>query len=114
LVGVVSVGCNEIAGNEDYEASTEEFAWSMMDSLLGPATFNTLGVGSQYQRNQNMQTIRDGSYIEHMAKALAPPGGMTEQAAASIGTAIIDKDPEALMGVITELPAYKQFSQMMD
>ena len=104
----LNVGRNE-AFKDDYEASGEEFMYSMLDALVGPMTLNMVGVGSSYSR----QKLEDNPFMA-IAEGLLPPGGVTENTLKSISKAISKEDPEELAAIITNTPAYKQFSALLD
>lgn len=104
----LNVGRNELF-KEDYEASGEEFMYSMLDSVLGPLLLNTVGTGSSYAR----QKFSENPVKEAMI-SLLPPGGLTENTVKAISKAVDDEDPEALAEIITKTPAYKQFAAAFD
>lgn len=94
---------------DDYESSPESFMYSMLDAVLGPISLNTLGVGSQYQRNMNEQNL----LVEWM-KGLLPPGGITENTIKAVSKAVVNEDPEELLRIVTDLPGYKQYAELID
>jgi len=100
----LNVGRNEVF-KDDYEASPEEFMWSMMDSLTGPATFNVVGTGSSYSRKEMMEDP-----YEAIARALLPPGGITQSTLKAVTKAVYNQDAEELEAIITRLPIYKQMN----
>ena len=103
----LNVGRNELF-KDDYEATPEEFMWSMMDSLTGPATFNVVGTGSSYSRKELVEDP-----YEAIARALLPPGGITQNTLKAVTKAVYNQDAEELEAIITKLPIYKQMNDAL-
>ena len=99
----------EAAGSENYEASGEEFMYSLLDSVLGPVTMNSVGVGSSYERKELAENP-----VEKLMTSFLPPGGYTETVGKVVSKAVREEDPEELAGLITELPLYKQWERLLD
>lgn len=99
----------EAAGSENYEASGEEFMYSLMDSVLGPVALNTVGLGSSYERERLSRNP-----VEAIMIGMLPPGGYTETFAKVVSKAIKEEDGEELAGLVTELPIYKQWESLIN
>jgi hypothetical protein len=104
----LNVARQELAGSENYEASGEEFMYSVMDSVLGPVTLNTIGIGHSYQRDKLARNP-----IETTMIGLLPPGGYSEQVGKVLSKAIREEDPTELAGLVTELPLFDQWKNLL-
>jgi len=95
---------------EDYEASPEEFMYSLLDSVLGPATLNTVGLGTQYERQK---LARDpGDTIA--SNILIPPLGLYGDSAQAISKAVQEGNPEEMAKIVTDHPFTKQWLEVFD
>jgi hypothetical protein len=104
----MNVARNEIF-KEDYEATGEEFMYSLVDSVAGPMTLNMVGGGSSYERKELAQDP-----VGAVMESLLPPGGLVADAGKAMSKAINDGDAEALSEVITKHPMYKQWAEFLD
>ena len=105
----MNVGRNEIF-KEDYEATPEEFMYSLMDSVLGPMTINTVGLGSQYER----QRLAQNPVETFATNLMVPPLGLYGDSAKAIVDAMEDGSPEELAKIVTEHPFTEQWLQLFD
>lgn len=94
---------------EDYDSSPESFMYSLLDGVLGPVTFNTVSVGSEYQRAQYEQ-----DFWKTMALGFMPPGGVAENTVNAVTKALMKGDVEELEAILTDMPAYKQFKEVIN
>ena len=104
----MNVGRNEVF-KEDYDPSGEEFMWSIADSVLGPVTLNSIGVGSSYARSE-----LDKDPYRAIAQGLIPPGGVGKDIANGIYKAVADQDEEALLEIVTKQPIFKQWAAFIE
>lgn len=95
---------------EDYEASPEEFMYSLMDSVLGPVTLNSVGLGSQYERKRLGQDAV-GTVATNL---LVPPLGLYGDAGQAISKAVREGNPEEVAKIVTEHPFTEQWLQVFE
>lgn len=94
---------------EDYEASGEEFMWSLADSVLGPMALNSIGLGSSFGRNE---FDRDPTHA--LAESLLPPLGVGGDIANGVYQAAVTGDPEELGKIVTSQPIFKQWEAFIN
>lgn len=104
----MNVGRNELF-KEDYEPSGEEFMFSLLDSVLGPITLNSIGVGSSYERSE---LIKDPATA--ILSSALPPTGLYGDVAEGIVQAIAREDGDELAKIVTDSPLYKQWAAFFD
>ena len=104
----MNVARQEAFGGENYEASGEEFMYSLLDSVTGPLMLNTVGFGTSYERAELAKNP-----VEHVMMSLLPPGGFMENTGKSISKAIREEDSDALAEIVTKLPIYKQWEDLL-
>ena len=105
----MNVGRN-VLFKEDYEPSGEEFMWSLLDSVLGPVTLNSISTGSSYERSLFARKDIDGL----VANALLPPLGLYGDIGDSILGAIVDGDLERLGDFVVDHPIAKQWMALYE
>ena len=104
----MNVGRNEMF-KEDYKATGEEFMFSLLDSVTGPLTLNTLGFGSSYERSELIKNPD-----EAIMRALLPPTGLYGDSLNAIVKGAYEGDAEEVAKIITDHPIYKQWSEVLD
>jgi len=104
----MNVGRNELF-KEDYEPSGEEFMFSLLDSVLGPITLNSIGVGSSYERSE---LIKDPATA--ILSSALPPTGLYGDVAEGIVQAIAREDGDELAKIVTDSPLYKQWAAFFE
>ena len=104
----MNVGRNELF-KEDYEPSGEEFMFSLLDSVLGPITLNSIGVGSSYERSE---LIKDPATA--ILSSALPPTGLYGDVAEGVVQAIAREDGDELARIVTDSPLYKQWAAFFD
>ena len=96
---------------EDYEATPEEFMYSLLDSVLGPATLNAVGLGTQYERSR-IQT--EGLVKTTATNLLIPPMGLYGDVGESLTKAVTKGDPSEVAAIVSEHPFTKQWLEAFD
>ena len=104
----MNVGRNELF-KEDYEPSAEEFMFSLLDSVLGPITLNSIGVGSSYERSE---LVKDPA--KAILSSALPPTGLYGDVAEGIVQAIAREDADELGNIVADHPLYKQWAAFFD
>jgi hypothetical protein len=104
----MNVGRNELF-KEDYEPSAEEFMFSLLDSVLGPITLNSIGVGSSYERSE---LIKDPA--KALLSSVLPPTGLYGDVTEGIVQAIARQDADELGNIVADHPLYKQWAAFFD
>lgn len=96
---------------EDYEATPEEFMYSLLDSVLGPATLNTIGLGTAYERGRIQQ---EGLVKTTATNLLLPPMGLYGDVGESLTKAVTKGDPTEVAAIVAEHPFTKQWLELFD
>lgn len=104
----MNVARNEMF-KEDYEASGEEFMFSMIDAVTGPVTLNTLGLGSSYERSELLKNPD-----EAIMRALIPPTGLYGDSLNAIVKGAYKGDGEEVAKIVTDHPLWKQWEAALD
>lgn len=104
----MNVGRNELF-KEDYEPSAEEFMFSVLDSVLGPITLNSIGLGSSYERSE---LVKDPA--KAILSSALPPTGLYGDALEGVVQAIVREDADELGNIVADHPLYKQWAAFFD
>ena len=104
----MNVGRNALF-KEDYEPSAEEFMFSMLDSVLGPITLNSIGLGSSYERSE---LVKDPA--KAILSSALPPTGLYGDALEGIVQSIVREDADELANIVSDHPLYKQWAAFFD
>lgn len=104
----MNVGRNELF-KDDYEATGEEFMYSLVDSVAGPMTLNMIGGGSSYERKNLMDDP-----AQAIVESLIPPTGLYGDVLQAASKAIQEEDIEELNKIVTGHPLWKQWEAALD
>lgn len=104
----MNVARNEMF-KEDYEATGEEFMYSLVDSVAGPMTLNMVGGGSSYERKELAEDP-----LGAIGESLLPPMGLYGDVAQGVVKAVNEEDPDEIFNIITGHPMWKQWNAALD
>jgi hypothetical protein len=83
--------------------------FSLLDSVLGPITLNSIGVGSSYERSE---LVKDPA--KAILSSALPPTGLYGDVSEGIVQAIAREDADELGNIVADHPLYKQWAAFFD